>query len=580
MQALRLLGQQLTKIWEQLGFNQKIVLVISGMAVGVGLGGLVLWTSRPNYALLYGRLDPTEAGKIISVLEEMKVPHKVGAGGSSIHIPQDKVHITRMQLAVKGIPKSDGVGFEIFEKPAFGMSDFMQQANYMRALQGELARTIEEINGIEKARVMISKPENRLLIDPQKKAKASVFIKLSGNSQIEPNAVNSIRLIVANSVEGLRANDVSISDNAGNVLSENTEDGSIAQLSSTQLASRKNYEKYLASKVKGMLEKVLGPDQVVVEVSAELNTETVTTTDEIYDKNKSAPRTETVKDEVTETATPTPGGVPGTTTNSSTDTNSPAFSNSSNHSKKIDSTKEYAVSMSRTNTTRVAGDLKRVTASVFYNTNSNPTVSTNALLAAVYNALGLKSGTEENPNMDVSLYGISFNVKREVELGLEMDKERRTEFLWKTGRTVLYAVLALAALLGFWRLVRNSTEELLPTGISVGSLVGGQLVYESPVGVGGVPSMAMMPTGSMASMGMMMGEGQRVEEVVSAGDDEVEELQAAKSKLVMDFGLGQQAPERITIEVLKQLIRENPIKMSQAARVWMTRKTLEEGGED
>lgn len=570
MQALRLLGQQLSKIWHQLGLNQKVVIVASGLAVVAGLAGVILWSSRPNYSLLYGRLDATEAGKIISELEEMKIPHRVGAGGSSIYVPQDKVHITRMQLAVKGLPKSDGVGFEIFEKPTFGMSDFMQQANYTRALQGEMERTIQMINGVERARVGIVKPENRLLIDPSKKAKATVLVKLRGNAQLEPSAVNSIRLIVANSVEGLRPNDVSISDNAGNVLSENSEDGSLAQLGTTHLAVRRNVEKYLASKVRGMLEKVLGPEQVVVEVSAELNTETITKTDEVYDKERAVPRTETVRTEKTETDTPNAAGIPGTPTNANTETNAPAFTTTSNRKSMDDKTTEFAVSMSRTNITRIAGDVKRVTASVFYDTNSNPNVNTNMLIAAVYNALGLQPGTEENPNSAVTLYGMGFNVKHEVEMTQQLEKERKTEFLWKSGKSVLYALLALAALLGFWRLVRNSTEELLPTGIPVGQLVGGQLVYESPVGAGGFPGMAM-PSGAVATMA----EGQRVEEVVAAGDEEVEELQAAKSKLVMDFGLGQQAPERITIEVLKQLIRENPAKMSQAARIWMTRKAQE-----
>lgn len=571
MQALRLLGQQLSKIWHQLGLNQKVVIVASGLAVLAGLAGVILWSSRPNYSLLYGRLDATEAGKIISELEEMKIPHRVGAGGSSIYVPQDKVHITRMQLAVKGLPKSDGVGFEIFEKPVFGMSDFMQQANYTRALQGELERTIQMINGVERARVGITKPENRLLIDPSKKAKATVLVKLRGNAQLEPGAVNSIRLIVANSVEGLKPNDVSISDAGGNVLSENSEDGSLAQLGNTQLALRRSVEKYLAGKVRGMLEKVLGSENVVVEVSAELNTETVTKTDEVFDPKGQVPRTETIRDEKTESSTPTPGGPVGTVVNTSTETNAPAF-NTSNKTEKKDTTTEYAVSMSRTNIVRIAGDVKRdrLTASVFYDTNSNPNVNTNMLMAAVYNALGLQPGTEENPNSAVTLYGMGFNVKHEVEMTQQLEKERKTEFLWKSGKSVLYALLALAALLGFWRLVRNSTEELLPTGIPVGQLVGGQLVYESPVGAGGFPGMAM-PSGAIATMA----EGQRVEEVVAAGDEEVEELQAAKSKLVMDFGLGQQAPERITIEVLKQLIRENPAKMSQAARIWMTRKAQE-----
>src|SRR5690242_2378412 len=105
MQALKLLGQQLAKIWNQLGLNQKVVIVASGLAVLAGLSGLIVWSSRTEYGLLFGRLDPAEAGKIIQDLEESKVPYKTGTGGSSIYVPQDRVAQIRMHLATKGIPK-------------------------------------------------------------------------------------------------------------------------------------------------------------------------------------------------------------------------------------------------------------------------------------------------------------------------------------------------------------------------------------------------------------------------------------------------------------------------------------------
>jgi flagellar M-ring protein FliF len=569
MQALKLLGQQLSKIWHQLGLNQKVVIVVSGLAVVAGLSALIFWSSRPSYSLLFGRLAQEEAGKVITELDEMKIPNKIGPNGSSIYVPQDKVHFARMQLATKGIPKNDGVGFEIFDKQTFGMSDFVQNVNHNRAIEGELARTIKEINGVESARVIISKPESRLLVDPLKKAKASVLVKLRGVAQLEGNSVNAIRFLVSSAVEGLKPADVNVVDNAGNVLSESSEEGSLAALSSTQLAARRNYEKYFTEKVKTMLDKMLGPDQAVVAISVEINTETLTKTDEVYDPKQFTPRTEMVKDERVESNTPTPGGVPGTPINANTDTNAPPFSTTNNKTTKNDKTTEYAVSKSMTNIVRQAGDIKKISAAVFVNTASNPTINTNLLKEGVYNALGLQPNSQDSTVAEVvTVSGYAFNRDHEDKMTTEMDKEKRTEFYVRSGKSALYALLAVAALFGFWRLVRNSTEELLPTGIPVGQLVGGQLVYESP---GGMPGMAF-PTGAMQTMAEG---GQRVEEVVAAGDEDVEELQAAKSKLVMDFGLGQQAPERITIEVLKQLIRENPAKMSQAARIWMTRKARE-----
>ena len=588
MQALRLLGQQLGKIWNQLGINQRIIIVISGLAVLVGLGGLVYWSSRPNYALLFARLDIAEAGRVMTELDVMKIPYESKSGGSSIYISADKVHNVRAQLATKGMPKSEGVGFEIFDKPAFGMSDFVQQVNFMRALEGELARTISKFDGVETAQVKIVKPESRLIVDPLKKATASVFLKLRGNMQPEQNTVNAIRFLVANSVEGLKPNGVSVVDNSGNVLSETAEDGSLASLSSSQLALRQGVERYLENKVKGMLEGVLGPNQAVVRVSAEINNETMTKTDEVFDNPRKVARTENIRDESSDSASPQPGGTPGVTVNASTDTNSLSPTVLTNKMTKKDITTEFAISTSRTNLTRLAGGITRVSAAVLVNTNGSPMFAggtnsqsevMNNLKEAVANALGVDLGGGLIADIkNVTLTMVSFNKKHEVDLEAKMDKEQKKDLYLSISRWVLYAVLGLAALIGFWRLVRSSSEELLPTGIPVGQLVGGQLVYESPVGVAGM-SMAsgMGGMGGMAGMLSGVSGGAQPMDEVLPEEQEVEELQAAKSKLVMDFGLGQQAPERITIEVLKQLIRENPAKMSQAARSWLSRRNQDIG---
>src|SRR6185503_13121622 len=185
-----------------------------------------LWTGRPDYALLYGKLDDAEAARVAAVLDEASVPYKVGPGNGAVYVPRDKVHPMRMQLAARGIPHGDGVGFEIFDKPNFGISDFIQRANYIRALQGELARTIAELDEVEAARVMVVMPENRLLVDNNKKPTASVFIKTKGSAQIGPSAVSAIRFLVANAVEGLQPSHVTVVDNRGNVLSDNADSDS------------------------------------------------------------------------------------------------------------------------------------------------------------------------------------------------------------------------------------------------------------------------------------------------------------------------------------------------------------------
>jgi flagellar M-ring protein FliF len=317
------LGTQLLDIWKQLGASQRVSVLAATLVVVGGLISLALWSSRTDYGLLYGKLSDAESAKVIAALDDAKVPYKIGSGGGAILIPADKVYQMRMQLAGRGIPQGEGVGFEIFDKPNFGISDFVQRANYVRAVQGELSRTISQLNEIESARVMIVLPENRLLLDKDKHPTASVFVRVRGNTQLPTTAINSIRFLVANSVEGLKPNNVSIVDNLGNVLSENTDNDSLTGLTTTQLTARRNLEQYLGKKGQDVLEKVLGPGQAIVRVSADINFDTITRTEEKFDPDGQVIRTQTKNDENNDSSTSNGGNTPaGLTSNVATDTNS------------------------------------------------------------------------------------------------------------------------------------------------------------------------------------------------------------------------------------------------------------------
>jgi flagellar M-ring protein FliF len=214
-QNLSQLGKQLLDIWGQLGASQRVSVFAATFVLVAGLVAAALWSSHADYGLLYGGLSDAESAKVVAALDDAKIAYKVGSGGA-IMVPQDKVYAMRMQLASKGVPQGEGVGFEIFDKPNFGISDFVQRASYLRALQGELARTIGQLDEVSAARVMIVVPENRLLLDKDKFPTASVFVRVRGSSALSPQTINSIRFLVANSVEGLKASHVAVVDNLGN----------------------------------------------------------------------------------------------------------------------------------------------------------------------------------------------------------------------------------------------------------------------------------------------------------------------------------------------------------------------------
>src|SRR5882724_7785452 len=360
-QNLSKLGGQMLAIWRQLGAAQRVSALSATVVLIVGLGGLAFWSSRADYGLLYGRLSDGEAAKVTAALDDAKVPYKVGSGGSSIMVPTDKVHVMRMQLAGRGIPRGDGVGFEIFDKPNFGISDFIQRANYVRAVQGELGRTIAQIDDVDSARVMIVLPENRLLLDKDKYPTASVFVHVRGNSQLQPQSINSIRFLVANSVEGLKPNHVTVVDNLGNVLSENSDNDSLTGLTSTQLAARRNLEQYLAKKAQDMLEKVLGPGQSIVRVSADINYDTITKSEEKFDPDGQVIRQQTKNDDTVDSSTSSAGAsAVGISANTSTDTNNASANINNSKTRKVTSTVDYEIGKTTSSTVQAAGGIKRI----------------------------------------------------------------------------------------------------------------------------------------------------------------------------------------------------------------------------
>src|SRR5580658_248076 len=455
------LGQQLLAIWKQIGLNQRISIVMATAVVFIGLCTVALWSSRPDFALLYGKLDDGEASKIIAALDESKIPYQVRGG--SIYVPSDKVYQVRMQMAGKGIPRGEGVGFEIFDKANFGISDFVQRANYTRAVQGELARTISQLDQIESARVMIVMPENRLVIDNGRKPTASVFVRVRGNGQLPAAAVNSIRFLVANSVEGLQVNNVSVVDNLGNVLSENEESDSVAGMSNNQLTARRNFEQYLSKKAQGMLEQVLGAGQAVVRVSTDLNWDTTTRSEIKFDPDGQVAKTTTINDENTESATSSPGGPPGVTANSS-ETNVTAAMpvNKSKTTKKVTSN-NYEINKMTSEVVQAPGGIKRLTAAVFVaqrfegkGTERKAVPRTqeemDKLRRIVQSALGLEANGDASRKDDIALEEMPFNEQPAMELTQQLDQQVKRQLWLDTALKFVYPVLAAGVLFLFWRL--------------------------------------------------------------------------------------------------------------------------------
>lgn len=516
-------------IWSQLGASQKVSVMAATLVLVAGMAALSIWSSRADYGLLYGGLSDSEAAKVIAALDDAKVSYKTGNG--SIYVPADKIYTLRMELAGKGIPSGDGVGFEIFDKPNFGISDFVQHANYVRAVEGELARTISQLDEVEAARVMIVLPENRLLLDKDTYPTASVFVRVRGNSELSQQSINSIRFLVANSVEGLKPNHVAVVDNLGNVLAENTDDGSLTGLTDTQLAARRNLEQYLAKKAQDMLEKVLGPGHAIVRVSADINYDTLTQTEEKYDPDGQVVQTETKNEEVNDsTTTATTSAPAGITSNISTNAATQAANSPVNNSqnRKTTSTTEYEIGKTTSSLIETAGGIKRLTASVTVaeqmegeGADRKPVARTpeqlDELRSLVSSALGIDSSRGDS----ISLEELPFNDDFATDVTKELNQQQERDFWVTLGRNAVYPALGIAALVVLLRLFKQTPVQEIPIGVPVGRLVARQ-------------------------NGNGNGHGRYGEEF-------------------------EPQPGVVTVEVLNRLIKENPANMTQAIRDWMNK---------
>ncbi len=542
--SLAKIGGQFQAIWKQLGASQRVSVVLATGALILGVLGVGWWSSRGEYGLLYGKLSDSEASRVIAALDDAKIKYKVGGGGSSILVPADKVHVVRMQLAGKGIPRSDGVGFEIFDKPNFGISDFVQRANYVRALQGELARTIAQIDEVESARVMVVLPENRLLLDKDKHATASVFIRLRGNVQLAPQAVNSIRFLVANSVEGLKPNYVSLVDNQGNVLSENVENDSLVGLTATQLDARRNLEQYLAKKAEGMLEKVLGPGQAIVRVAADINFDTIQRTEVKYDPDGQVIRSQTKDSSTDDSSTASNGEAVGVAANTpgNANTNAAAGPLTSSKNKKTTDTTQFEVSKVTSDTVQSAGNIKRLSVAVTVASRTEGTGTVRKVLnrpademeklrGIVSSALGITTTRGD----EIKVEELPFNVDYATEVAHHLETQEKRDFWWVLARDLAYPALAAGILFFFMRLVKRTSTQEMYAGVPIG-----RLAVHAGNGHGN-------GNGNGHGNGHGNGNGRQ-----------------------NGFG-SRPEPGVVTPEVLNQLIRENPQNMTQAIRSWLER---------
>lgn len=326
-------------------------------------GFLTSRISSSPMTLLYSDLDQQDAGAIVQKLDALKIPYDVSATGGSIRVPGEQVGKVRMMMASEGLPKGGSIGYEIFDqKEGFGTTSFVQNINHLRALEGELARTISTMSSVQSARVHLVLPQRELFSHSTQIATASVFLKTRGNVSLDKQQIAAIQHLIAAAVPQLQPSQISIVDDQGRLLAKPNEENA-AGLSGNQDEMRASYEQAQARKIEDILARTLGFGKVRAQVSADLDFDRITTSSEIFD-----PESQVVRSQ--QSSTEDAASSDGSSETVSITNNMPEGQSiggpggSSNTTNRVEETINYEINKTVRNQVRESGQVKRLSVAV------------------------------------------------------------------------------------------------------------------------------------------------------------------------------------------------------------------------
>lgn len=476
---LRQFLARLSQAWSRFSNGQKALLGGSAALALAGLVALSIWPAisesrsasdnASGWGALYRGLEAPEASQIVEGLKTAKVEYKLENDGKDILVPRAKLDEQRLAFAAQGLPRSGSVGWEIFDKTQLGMTDFVQNINFRRALEGEIARTIMGLAPVENARVLISIPKPSLFTEKEKPPTASVVLKMRPGQELDRKSVKGIGQLIASSVEGLKPQNVTILDAEGRVLSKGGGEGPSA-LTEANNELRSQVEAYLQNKVSEILDGVVGSGNHRVQVSADLDFESVEKTAESFNPASKVVRSEQTEEETKE--------------------NSPADGNSTRESR----TANYEVDRTVVKSVSSPGSVrKRVTVSVAVDgrwenapdslkdsgKDGRPVWKARSpdevaqLQELVRNAVGAQTGSD-----NVFVTCVKFENPMVAMALEEMSKKTAPWTEW--ARWVVLALSLIAGLLLLRSLVKVMQEAMNPPQPAYAELVAQELAEENP----------------------------------------------------------------------------------------------------
>ncbi|WP_287497112.1 flagellar basal-body MS-ring/collar protein FliF [Pandoraea sp. CB10b_02] len=451
----------------QLRSRERLPLLIGGAAIVALLIAVFLWSRAPDYKVLYSNLSDRDGGAIITSLQQMNVPYKFAEGGGAILVPAEQVHDVRLRLASQGLPKGGLVGFELMDNQKFGISQFAEQVNYQRALEGELARSVESLSAVQAARVHLAIPKPSVFVREQQKPSASVLVTLYPGRVLDDAQVSAIVHMVASSVPELPVKNVTILDQNGNLLS--AQSGKGLGLDASQLKYVRELEQSYARRIESILNPIVGPGNVHAQVTADVDFNQVEQTSENYKPNagEQAVRSQQ-SSEASQIGITPPGGVPGALSNQPPGQASapitqppqqfaqnganPASAPQGPRSDRRDTTVNYEVDRTIRHVQQATGGLKRLSAAIVVNyrpgtdAKGKPAMValTQAQLDQIQNLAKEAIGFSGQRGDTLNVVNSPFTVEEDPEANLPWWRQRQNiELAKQVGKWALISLIGL-----------------------------------------------------------------------------------------------------------------------------------------
>lgn len=365
----------------QLSLQQKMGVAVGIAALFALIAGAWMWGQTPNYRILYSNLSDRDGGAIIESLQQLNIPYKFAEGGGALLVASNQVHEARLKLAAQGLPKGGNVGFELMENQKFGITQFAEQVNYQRALEGELARSVQTIGSVAAARVHLAIPKSSVFVKEQQKPSASVVLSMQGGRLLDAAQVSAIVHLISSSVPDMSAKNVTVVDQNGTLLSASHDASGSEGLDADQLKYVQQIEQSYIKRIEGLLIPMLGSSNVRAQVSADVDFSRSEQTSEIYKPNQNPDETTVRSKQSSEALSGSglnAGGIPGALTNqppvpatapivAATPGAAKATDNTNLSNMQKESTINYEVDRTIRHTVLPVGSIKRLSVAVVLN---------------------------------------------------------------------------------------------------------------------------------------------------------------------------------------------------------------------